>query len=157
MYAIRSYYGKILTKDGDGSALIEGLLRSLRDSGLVSFRFGYRFSGFTPEGPALTGQADSEKVVAGLPALLALGGASWPLTGSDGLWTKAFREAGIRLAPFRPANCGFETALGEGETGERVPVKNLALAYAGKTVRGDIMLTPWGIEGAPVYAHASVV
>jgi len=149
--------GKILTKDGDGSALIEGLLRSLRDSGLVSFRFGYRFSGFTPEGPALTGQADSEKVVAGLPALLALGGASWPLTGSDGLWTKAFREAGIRLAPFRPANCGFETALGEGETGERVPVKNLALAYAGKTVRGDIMLTPWGIEGAPVYAHASAL
>ena len=39
--------------------------------------------------------------------LLAMGGASWPRLGSDGAWVEILAEAGIEIAPLRPANVGF--------------------------------------------------
>lgn len=149
--------GKILTKDGDGSALIDGLVNFLRNSPLVTFRFGCRFSGFSENGDVLLETGGGLTITAERPVILALGGASWPLTGSDGKWMQNFTAAGIAVTPFRPANCGFYTVLSEGETGERIPVKNLGVIFQGQTVRGDIMLTGTGIEGSPVYAHASAL
>jgi predicted flavoprotein YhiN len=41
--------------------------------------------------------------------VLALGGGSWPRLGSDGRWcAQAWHKPGLRVAPLRPANCGFD-------------------------------------------------
>lgn len=86
--------------------------------------------------------------------ILALGGASWPRLGSDGGWRPWLAARGVTVTPFAPSNVGFDVAwspvLIERFAGQ--PVKSLALTHAGRTVRGEMMLTRYGVEGAAVYA-----
>jgi len=85
--------------------------------------------------------------------ILALGGASWPQTGSTGTWTKILTRAGIRINPLVASNCGWETDWPPAvlKEAEGLPMKNL-IASAGKTsIRGEIVITRYGLEGAPIY------
>jgi uncharacterized flavoprotein (TIGR03862 family) len=86
--------------------------------------------------------------------VLALGGASWPQTGSDGHWVPLLASLGVHSKPWQPANCGAEVAWSAffKEKVGRAPLKNIALSCGGHTVRGEIMLTDYGLEGTPVYA-----
>ncbi len=63
-------------------------------------------------------------------AVLALGGASWPLTGSDGRWVEMFREHGIPTLSFQPSNCGvninWPRSVSEFHAGK--PLKNLKIS-----------------------------
>jgi hypothetical protein len=84
-------------------------------------------------------------------AILAVGGASWPRLGADGSWAGALE--GVAVAPLRPANCGFSvdwSAPFRRHAG--TPLKRIALAHAGRVVRGEAMVTQAGIEGGAVYA-----
>ncbi|SNR57910.1 MULTISPECIES: TIGR03862 family flavoprotein [Hymenobacter] len=86
--------------------------------------------------------------------VLALGGASWSKTGSDGQWVHALQELGVECIPFAPSNCGAEVVWSpffRDKVG-RVPLKNIALTCGSHTVRGEVLLTDYGIEGTPVYA-----
>ncbi len=91
--------------------------------------------------------------IAPAASVFALGGASWPSTGSTGAWSAAFAARGIPTDPFLPANCGFEAewppALAERFS--NIPLKNIVLSACGKSVRGELMLTPYGLEGGVVY------
>ncbi|GAB3577946.1 BaiN/RdsA family NAD(P)/FAD-dependent oxidoreductase [Hymenobacter daeguensis] len=87
--------------------------------------------------------------------VLALGGASWAKTGSDGAWVPLLEEIGVPVTPFAPANCGAEVAWSAffREKVGRAPLKNIALRVnAGPAVRGELMLTDYGVEGTPAYA-----
>ncbi len=42
--------------------------------------------------------------------VLALGGASWPETGSDGAWPPLLAAHGVEMAPFVAANCGWNVS-----------------------------------------------
>lgn len=90
----------------------------------------------------------------GTPTILALGGASWPHLGSDAAWVPLFTEKGITVHPFKPANSRFlvhwSPVFREKFAG--TPVKNVALTYAGKRVRGELMISQEGIEGGAIYA-----
>lgn len=90
----------------------------------------------------------------GTPAILAMGGASWPHLGSDAGWVAAVRAAGIEVCPFRPANCRFLVPWTEQFAARFAgkPVKNVALTYGTRTARGEIMISRDGIEGGAVYA-----
>lgn len=91
--------------------------------------------------------------------LLALGGASWPRLGSDGTWASKLAEKGVALAPFRPSNCGFTADwspfLRERHAG--APLKNVALSFGGRTVKGEMVITASGIEGGIVYALSAAI
>ncbi len=87
--------------------------------------------------------------------VLALGGASWAKTGSDGAWVPLLRQIGVPVTPFAPANCGAEVSWSPffKEKVGRAPLKNIALRVNdGPELRGEIMLTDYGLEGPPVYA-----
>ena len=59
--------------------------------------------------------------------VLALGGASWAKTGSDGAWVPLLQEIGVTAVPFAPANCGAEVAWSDffpGESGPRPAQKH---------------------------------
>lgn len=90
----------------------------------------------------------------GTPTILALGGASWPQLGSDATWLPLFAEKGITVHPFKPANSRFlvhwSAVFRQKFAG--TPVKNIALTYAGKRVRGELMISQEGIEGGAIYA-----
>ena len=143
--------------------LLRAWLTRLRALG-VEIRTRHRWLGFAGAGglrlhDETTGQ---EFIVEPATTLLALGGASWAKTGSDGSWTAALQEIGVEITPFAPANCGAEVAWSAffREKVGRTPLKNIALqlpapAGAGQApepVRGELMLTDYGLEGTPVYA-----
>ena len=90
----------------------------------------------------------------GTPTILALGGASWPHLGSDAAWLPIFAGKGITVHPFKPANSRFlvhwSPVFRQKFAG--TPVKNIALTYAGKRVRGELMISQEGIEGGAIYA-----
>ena len=84
--------------------------------------------------------------------VLALGGKSWPITGSDGFWTTVFEQKGIVLNPFQSSNSGlvlYENWLGdlEGKI-----LKNIRVSAGNQSCSGDLVCTSYGLEGKPVYA-----
>lgn len=97
-------------------------------------------------------RAGEQRVVHADAYLFALGGASWPKTGSTGAWVDAFRAIGVELRPFRASNCGVEvempTSLGP-HFGK--PLKNIAVSCGAKTVRGELTITEQGFEGNAIY------
>ena len=96
--------------------------------------------------------------------ILALGGASWPQTGSDGLWVNMFRNNGIRTLPFQPSNCGINIDwpdnIKQYHSGK--PLKNITMSLVTEGREFDInsqeavrvneaLITENGLEGAAVY------
>ena len=86
--------------------------------------------------------------------MLALGGASWPRLGADGGWVAAFREAGVEVAPLRPANCGFVVSWSDfvRERFAGTPLKTIGLIHGEARVRGEAVVTATGLEGGAIYA-----
>ncbi len=91
--------------------------------------------------------------------ILALGGASWRKTGSDGLWKDLLENQGVLVKDFLPMNCGFEVSWSDyfKEKIDRAPIKHVEIHFQGKSAKGDLMLTPYGIEGGLVYALSSLI
>ncbi|GAB3222395.1 NAD(P)/FAD-dependent oxidoreductase [Hymenobacter seoulensis] len=122
----------------------------------VIIRTRQRWLGFVgPHGLRLRDEATgTETTVQPTATVLALGGASWAKTGSDGSWVTALEEIGVTCVPFAPSNCGAEVAWSTffKEKVGRQPLKNVALSCGAQTVRGELMLTDYGLEGTPVYA-----
>ena len=86
--------------------------------------------------------------------VLAMGGGSWPETGSDGGWVGVLEKLGISVSPLRAANCGWEAAWMP-ETRARVegrPLLNIHVRAGDVCVVGEVMLTRYGIEGTLMYA-----
>jgi uncharacterized flavoprotein (TIGR03862 family) len=84
--------------------------------------------------------------------VLALGGASWPRTGSDGAWTALLGD--VDVTPLRPSNVGFRVDWSPvfRERFAGTPLKDVELSFGGQTSRGDVVITATGIEGGAVYA-----
>ena len=85
--------------------------------------------------------------------ILALGGGSWPQTGSTGSWTEILGKHGIDITPLTSANCGWEVDWPESllvDT-EGLPLKNLLLTAGESTRRGELVITRYGLEGGPIY------
>lgn len=85
--------------------------------------------------------------------VLALGGASWPQTGSTGTWSQELQRHGIHVEPLVAANCGWEChwnldtlAIAEGK-----PLHHLSLRAGEQIVSGELMVTRYGFEGTPMY------
>ena len=148
--------GKVLPTPNAGRMRATPLLRRwierLRELG-VEFKTSHRWIGLGPN-RALSFEHEGETVEHKFDAVvLALGGASWPKTGSDGRWTSILEEHDIRVMPLVGSNCGWETSWPTAllEVAEGLPLKNLAVSTAGISVRGELMITRYGLEGAPIY------
>jgi uncharacterized flavoprotein (TIGR03862 family) len=144
--------GRVFPTKMKASPLLRAWLARLGAAG-VQFHMRHRWNGWNAEGALAFETPDGPATFPADAAVFALGGASWPRLGSDGAWTTLFRERGIEVLPLRPANCGFDvdwsTHFRDRFAG--TPVKSVALTFAGRTVRGDFVITRHGIEGSPVY------
>ena len=143
--------GRVFPRAWKASPLLRAWLQRLGGMG-VQVRTGHRWTGWeddrlrfeTAAGVVLV-QADA--------AVLALGGASWPRLGSDGAWVPVLQDAGVSVAPLRPANAGVLCAWSEPfRRFEGEPLKRIAASFAGRTVRGEAVVTADGLEGGVVYA-----
>jgi hypothetical protein len=85
--------------------------------------------------------------------VLALGGASWTKTGSDGKWVDLFKNSKIKIKPFVSSNCGVNISWNNSflESHEGKPLKNIALSVNGFKVKGEALITSYGLEGNAIY------
>ncbi len=147
--------GRIFPRGQKAAVLLRAWLRRLRERG-VEIETGWRWLGLTKsdDGWQLRFSSDEVEIeVEAKSVVLALGGSSWPETGSDGKWTSPLAAHGVEMAPFVAANCGWEVAWPASvlERAEGLPLKNLAVSAGGETVSGELLITHYGLEGGAVY------
>lgn len=144
--------GRMFPRAMKASPLLRAWLARLAAAG-VEVRTRSRWTGRRDDGWVFQGPG-GETVERPEAVVLALGGASWPRLGSDGAWAERLREDGVEVAPFRPSNVGFDVAWSpvfiERFAGE--PLKPVALTHGERTVRGEAMVTRYGLEGGAIYA-----
>ncbi len=141
--------GRIFPTGFRANQLLAAWEQRLVDLG-VEIRTRHRWTGWDDDG-ALRFDAASFTADA---TVLALGGASWPNTGSDGTWTEPLGAQDVAVAPLRPANSGFVVEWSEIMVRDLAgtPVKNIGVRVGGATARGELMITDTGLEGGALYA-----
>lgn len=144
--------GRVFPRAMKASPLLRAWLARLEGLG-VEIRTRSRWAGWRDE--ALTFETPKGLRLERPDAVvLALGGASWPRLGSDGAWTSWLEAQGAEVAPFRPANVGFDIdwspRFRDRFAGH--PLKGVALTHGSETVRGEAMVARYGLEGGAVYA-----
>ncbi|WP_449394623.1 TIGR03862 family flavoprotein [Devosia riboflavina] len=147
--------GRVFPKVMKASPLLRAWLGQLGEKG-VEIHTRHRWVGF--DGAKLRFETlEGEKVLAFDAVLLALGGASWPKLGSDAAWVPWLGEKGVTVAPFLPANCGFDVDWSAGfiERFAGSPLKSVTATSAIGTIPGEFVVTRSGIEGSLVYAHSA--
>jgi len=117
----------------------------------ISIQLERKWTGWNKEGYLCF--EDQEDVDSDI-VVFALGGASWKVTGSDGGWAKAFDNRGVRVLPFRAANCAFGVNWNKNfiTTHEGKPLKNIALTYNKHCSKGELVISKFGLEGNAIYA-----
>lgn len=148
--------GRVFPKAMKASPLLRAWLARLTDLG-VQFKLQHTWAGWAedasltfvlPDGSYATDKPDA--------TLLALGGASWPGLGSDGAWATLLAASGVSIAPFMPANCGFESPWSSFMRKHAgTPLKNITLTLGRHNVSGEIMVTGRGLEGGAIYAMSA--
>ena len=146
--------GKVFPSAMKAAPLLRRWVGRLRRLG-VKFAMNHRWTGlrhgspmevqFSSEGEIIRAQHDA--------AVLALGGGSWPETGSDGGWVGILGNLGIAIRPLISANCGWECAW-TAETRASVegqPLHDLHVRAGDTLAVGELMLTRYGIEGTLIY------
>ena len=151
--------GRVFPKAMKASPLLRAWLARLGGLG-VELRLRTAWRGWSEDGAVLL-QAEGGAIEALRPdaTVLALGGASWPRLGSDGGWREILDRTGVALAPMRPANCGFEAGWSPSfrDRFAGQPLKAVAVTHAGRTVRGEAMVSAYGLEGGAVYALSAQI
>jgi uncharacterized flavoprotein (TIGR03862 family) len=146
--------GRIFPKAMKASPLLRAWLRRLDGQG-VSVRTGSAWEGFDAEGGLVfQGQDGARTVERPRACVLALGGASWPRLGSNAAWVPFLTARGVRVHAFRPANVGFDVAWSDLFRGRfaGTPLQGAAYHFRGQGVRGESVVTAYGIEGGAIYA-----
>ena len=147
--------GKVFPFSKKAAPLLRRWVLRLREKG-VQFRMKHQWVGLEQQGNILQldfMQGDEPLSVIYDAVILAMGGASWPQTGSTGTWVPILEAKGIEVVSLQSANCGWECEWTE-ETRELIEGKalqNLKVSAAGVTLTGELLPTKYGFEGTPIY------
>ncbi|NEW90725.1 TIGR03862 family flavoprotein [Rhodopseudomonas sp. BR0M22] len=150
--------GRVFPVAMKASPLLRAWLRRLDAQG-VQLRLKHRWTGWDGEGRLSFDTPEGPRSFAAGATVLALGGASWPRLGSDGSWSDMLARKGVTVAPLKPANCGFVAAWSAlfADKYQGAPLKNVALSFGGRTVRGEAVITRDGLEGGAIYALSALL
>ena len=149
--------GRVFPQVLKTSPLLRTWLLRLGNLG-VKVKLRHRWEGVDADGNLRFSAGGTDVSVVPDVIVLALGGGSWAKLGSDGRWVGMLAEHKIAIAPLQPTNCGFTAAWSEvlrGYAGQ--PLKRIAMTFAGRSVRGEAMITRDGLEGGAVYALSSPI
>ena len=152
--------GRVYPRDLKAAPLLRRWVQRQRAAG-VKFAVRHRWIGLRPgarwqvdfqvEGGARTVETDA--------VILALGGGSWPQTGSDGAWISGLEKLGVAIAPLMPANCGWELSWPASvlADAEGRPLKNITARAGETTAAGELLVTQYGLEGGAIYQLGSTL
>lgn len=148
--------GRVFPRGQKAAGLLRAWTRRMRARG-IEFRTGARLVDLARDEESLsahfeTATADKFSLRAH-SIVLALGGASWPDTGSDGEWPEILAAHGIEITPWQPANCGWNVNWSANllAKAEGLPLKNLTVTAGDESVSGELLITRYGLEGGAIY------
>lgn len=133
--------------------VLEAIRNKIKENN-VSINYNHEFvdidKGFFP----VFKTKNSLKVIKSDIVIFALGGASWEVTGSDGKWLSILNKQNVNTKEFEPSNCAFEVDWDKEfiKDNEGKPLKNIATHLNGKYIKGELMITKFGLEGGAIYA-----
>ena len=104
--------GRVFPVGMKTAPLLHAWLERLRAAG-VAFHPRHQWLGWNTDNSLRFATPAGEISVQADAVILALGGGSWPQTGSTGAWVPLLAERGVPVAPLKPANCGFDVAWTE--------------------------------------------
>ena len=147
--------GRVFPRGQKAAILLRAWIDRLHASGVV-FEVGSRLAQLTQEADGWRVDftaPDGRCSIRAEAVVLALGGASWPDTGSDGQWPEILARHGVEIAPWQPANCGWEVSWPAEllERAEGLPLKNLHVTADTESVSGELLITRYGLEGGALY------
>lgn len=169
--ALRDWYTKIGIPTYVGSSsrifpekgispadVLRKIKKHLQSQGVV-FKYQHEFTGFSEDvRPIVKNQTEEFEVLAD-HYLFCLGGASWKVTGSDGLWLSHFKNIGINTLPFAASNCGLNInwpdSISEFHVGK--PLKNIEIIHGSNRVKGEAVISEYGLEGNAIYPISASV
>ncbi len=149
--------GRIFPRTMKASALLRAWLGRL---GVLGVELVTRSRWVGWQGDALVFDTPAgERIVEPDIAIFALGGASWPRLGSDGSWQVAFVERGASIERLRPSNSGFLVNWSDVFTARFAgqPIKPARFSFGKTEVRGEAIVTGYGIEGGAIYALSAAL
>lgn len=147
--------GKVFPQSKKAAPLLRRWVMKLKSMD-VSFAMNHRWCGLRRQLDQLEldfmvrDQATTRKHDA---VVLAMGGGSWPQTGSDGGWTGIVESLGVPIHPLQAANCGWECEWTDAtrEIAEGQPLHHLKITAGDIALNGELMVTRYGFEGTPIY------
>ena len=149
--------GRVYPRELKAAPLLRRWVQRLRASG-VHLAMRHRWTGLRKGSRwqlDFVGAGDCAITAEAAAVILALGGGSWPETGSDGAWTSILEKLGVALAPLQPANCGWECAWPPAVLAlAGQPLKNIATRAGDCAVAGELLVTDYGLEGGALYQLA---
>lgn len=154
---------KVFPTEMKAGALLKKWREHLLSLG-VEFKFNHKLTGIKPNEKAIklkfqTSAHTSEEACnySHDKAIIALGGASWQKTGSNGKWVELLHKLSIKTHPLTPANCGWEVEWPTEllQEVEGLPLKNLAIKTVNTEILGELVITKYGLEGGPIYKLGS--
>jgi uncharacterized flavoprotein (TIGR03862 family) len=140
--------GRVFPREMKAAPLLRRWLHRLRERD-VKIHTRHHWRGWQ-EGKLLFATENGEKTIKTDAVILALGGASWPVLGSDGAWYHLLDKKKIALTPLSPSNCGFDVAWSHyfAEKFSGSPLKHIAVNGR----KGECIVTESGIEGGLIYS-----
>lgn len=150
--------GRIFPERGIKPAeVLKAILTRLKEK-KVHLHPGHTFVGIDALGRPVLEHAGVQSPIVADRCLFALGGASWPKTGSTGDHLQVFAAHGMRTVPYQASNCGIEAVLPPQllvHAGK--PLKNIAVAVGPTTLRGEATITAHGLEGNAIYPMVPLI
>lgn len=139
--------GRVFPTDMKASPLLRAWLARLSDQG-VQIQTRWRWTGWTAN-TAMFDTPNGPQELSAKTTILALGGASWKRLGSDGKWAGHLLDA---VAPFQPANVGFEVDWSPHMSAHfGSAVKGCKLSAGALQSRGEFIVSQRGLEGGGIY------
>ncbi len=138
-------------------------LARLRTSGII-FHFRHTWLGWNADNSLRFATPGGEISVQADAVILALGGGSWPITGSTGAWVPLLAGRGVAVAALKPSNCGFDVDWSEHFRTRFAghPLKSVALSFTDSQANtfhqpGEFVITKTGLEGSLIYACSALL
>ena len=150
--------GRVFPQAMKASPLLRAWLARLDGLG-VQIRTRSAWRGWAADGALALDTPEGSRTVRPDAVVLALGGASWPRLGSTGAWVPWLQVRGVAVSALQPANAGVDIGWSAPfrDRFAGTPLKTIAVAFGDRTVRGEAMITAYGLEGGAIYALGAAV
>ena len=150
--------GRVFPVEMKASPLLRAWMQRLNASG-VSLHLRHKLTGILPDRSLHFLTPGGDVTVHADAIILALGGGSWRRLGSDGAWVEWLHQAGVKVEPLRPSNCGFDVHWSPifKEKYEGHPIKPVVLSAGEFRQQGEFIITREGVEGSLVYAASAIL